>query len=196
METISNAPDIELVNNVKLFNCNDSLKTLIDRHSLLAYDIINKFSPKFEASGISIQDVKDEKNLLLFKAAKSFDFNKNVKFSTWVGNTVRYECLNMINPEIHKERFKEVSYEHEAIERISDSSSSFNNRSLLDIERVKEILDKEPDKRIKEVFLLRYINDKMTFKQIGQKLGCHSETARNLHEKGRKLLLKKIKEIL
>ena len=89
--------DLDLVKNIQENSCDASLKVLINRHSALCVDISKKYSPALNASGISMGDIFDEKDYLVYKSALSFNPEKKVKFSTWLGNQVRYHCLNTIN---------------------------------------------------------------------------------------------------
>src|SRR4051812_6008153 len=89
--------DAELVNRVKTENCSDSLQELINRHTPLCYDIYRRYFPSLKSVGISINDLNDEKDFYVYKSASSFKPEKNVKFSTWLGNHIRYQCLNALN---------------------------------------------------------------------------------------------------
>ena len=89
--------DLELIDRVKEKNCSDCLQELINRHSPLCYDICKKYSHVFPANGVRAEDVMLEKNYLIYKSAMSYKQDKKTKFSTWLGNQMRYLCLNSIN---------------------------------------------------------------------------------------------------
>ena len=56
------------------------------------------------------------------------------------------------------------------------------------------ILSQVKDKRIKKIFELRYFSGeaKLTWNKISDSLGISIQTAINLHERGRKILRKKV----
>ena len=189
METIT---DTELVENVKEKSCNNSLKELILRHSALCVDIYKKYTPALCASGVPIQDVYQDKDYIVYKSALSFKPEKNVKFSTWLGNQVRYHCLNAINSKGYL-----LNVENEEDMDFFSYHSNFTQQESydLEIEYVFSILAKLKDPRIKEVFILRYFTSdkkKMPWSEIGKEMSVSTQTAINLHRRGIKILNKKI----
>ena len=89
--------DSLLAKKVKDENCEDSLKELISRHSKLCYAVYQRYFPAMRASGVTAEDAIDEKDLIIYKSAMSYNPTKKAKFSTWVGNQMRYACLNKMN---------------------------------------------------------------------------------------------------
>ena len=49
------------------------------------------------ASGVHPEDVLSDKDYIIYKSAISYNPDYKIKFSTWLGNQVRYHCLNKIN---------------------------------------------------------------------------------------------------
>jgi len=88
--------DNELVTKVKLQQCNQSLKTLIERHSPLCFDIFKKYNKILQERGISPEDLVSEKDYIIYKCTLNFDETQNSKFSTWLANHVKYKCLTNI----------------------------------------------------------------------------------------------------
>ena len=86
--------DICLVNNVKNVNCEKSLQELIKRHSGLCFKIMSRFSKSFYANNLDINELYNDKNLIIWNSANSFDEGRKVKFSTWLANQIKYSCLN------------------------------------------------------------------------------------------------------
>ena len=89
--------DIKLINKVKVKKCSKSLNELISRHSPLCFNIYQRYVPAMMNSGINIQDVYKERDFLIYQSAISYNPEKKTKFSTWLGNQVRYFCLNTMN---------------------------------------------------------------------------------------------------
>tara|TARA_B100001123_G_C15341658_1_gene1035244 strand:- start:6120 stop:6710 length:591 start_codon:yes stop_codon:yes gene_type:complete len=183
--------DTELVKNVKLNSCNSSLKELIYRHSALCVDICKKYTPALQASGVSVDDVYKDKDYIVYKSALSFNPNKNVKFSTWLGNQVRYYCLNTIN-----KNGTLLSVDTDHLDYLSSQKEDLNEKKYdLEIEYVFTILSKLKDTRIKDVFNYRYFKtnkNKMPWSEIALKMGISTQTAINLHKRGIKILNKKM----
>ena len=82
---------------IKNKNCEESLLQLSERHSGLYFKIIKKYSKSFFANNINIDEASSDKNLIIWNSAKNFKEDKNVKFSTWLANQVKYFCLNTLN---------------------------------------------------------------------------------------------------
>ena len=191
--------DVDLAKNVQENCCDTSLKVLINRHSALCVDISKKHSPALSASGVSLSDIFDEKDYLVYKSALSYDPSKKVKFSTWLGNQVRYHCLYTING-----NNKQVSLENEKIDFLSDVSlecselqmkeQSANNLKI-EIDYIFEMLSKLHDPRIKRVFNLRYFSSakKTPWAKIANKMNISTQTAINLHQRGVNILNRKMK---
>ena len=82
--------DTLLAQNVKDKDCENSLKELIERHSKLCYNIYQKYIPAMNASGVFPDDALNDKDYIIYKSACSYNPTKRTKFSTWLGNQVRY----------------------------------------------------------------------------------------------------------
>ena len=80
--------DLQLINNVKKLQDSSSVQELIDRHSGIYIEMVNKYLPN-DMSGVIKDDVLEDKNFCIYDAAIKFDENKNTKFSTYVGNLDR-----------------------------------------------------------------------------------------------------------
>ena len=91
--------DIYLIKKVKEYKDNDSIKELIQRHSGIYVDMVNKYIPD-SIEGINKNDIIQDKSFCIYDAAINFDENKNTKFSTYVGNLARWKCLNIYNKKI------------------------------------------------------------------------------------------------
>lgn len=182
--------DAELIIKVKESNCNQSLKTLIQRHSALCFDICKKYAAAISKNGLRVEDVTEEKEFLIYKSAISFNPEKKTKFSTWLGNQVRYYCLNMMNKnnliptEDGQLDFfinKDVSYEPYSIEEKMDY--------------INNIVNQIKDKRIQKIITLRYFNNpnkKTPWNKVAQEIGVSTQTAINLHNKAMGLLRTKM----
>lgn len=177
-----------LIKNIKEDSCEDSLRVLIQRHSPLCINMCRKYENALNASGVSVDDVIEEKDYLVYKSAMSFNPEKKVKFNTWLGNQVRYHCLNTIN---NNNNFVKVN--DDVLNFLSTEDKKDGRH---DIEYIFSLLSQLKDPRIREIFSLRYFKgekNKMPWSEIGRKMKISTQTAINLHKRGLEILGKKIK---
>ena len=143
------------------------------------------------ASGIFIDDVLNDKDYIIYQSAKSFEPDRNTKFSTWLGNQVRYYCLNKIN----KNKKYVTTEDQELSFLVEKGDKKEDGRELKDY--LFNLLSKIKDKRIEKIFELRYFSQeekRMTWTIISNKINVSSQTAINLHNKGLSILRKKMKK--
>ena len=181
--------DTNLANEVKEKDCQNSLVELIGRHSNLCYNICQKYMPVLHASGIFVDDVLGDKDYIIYQSAKSYNPSKKTKFSTWLGNQVRYHCLNKIN-----KNKKYVTMPDSELSFLIDQEEKEENSTELK-DYISSHLSRIKDKRIKRIFELRYFSDegRLTWTAISKKISVSSQTAINLHNKGLSMLKKRIK---
>jgi len=193
MEKLKLPTDQELIQDVKENGSSKSFILLSERHSNLYYKICQKYTAAFMASGIPPEDVFAEKDYTLYRSVITFNPDKGAKYSTWLGNYTKYSCLNFLKKNSKQANFKsdeqtQFFLDKQYIENQPTDYSGFR-------EHVFSIIEKMKDKRIKQIFELRYDpkeQKKMTWKNIAKKLEISAQTAINLHSKGIKLISKKI----
>jgi len=179
-----------LIKNIQQKNDEESLKVLIERHSGLCHSLYKKYSGSMIASGIYLQDIIDQKDYIVYKSAMSFDPCRNSKFSTWLYNQVRYQCLNCMN-ENSKYLTLETDQLNYLIEKYNLPEKEYKNIN----DYIFNIIDSCSDKRIKKIFEMRYSNNsnkKMSWNRIAKKLKISTQSAINIHNKTLKLLKNKI----
>ena len=185
-----NVSDNYLVERIRVTDCENSLEELIKRHSALCFKIIKKYSSTFYANNIDIIEASTDKNLVIWNSAKSFNTDKNVKFSTWLANQIKYSCLNAINKKI-KDRL--VTTETEMLDVLKERPPEEAEDNLFEF--ASHILNQLKDKRIKQIFSLRYssYSKKPSWCTVAQQVKVSTQTAINLHDRGIEILRKKIK---
>lgn len=192
MKTINYENDNSLIKKIKDSNDEESLKVLIKKHEPMCFSIYKKYSNLISSSGASIDELSSDKNLIIYKSALSFDDEKKSKFSTWLYNQIRYQCLNHINKNKNL-----ICLDSEKINYLIEENDKLNQTSNSSLENLKNIneyiftiLDSVGDKRISKIYLLRYFSGKKLtpWSKIAKDLNISTQTAINLHKKGARLL--------
>lgn len=194
MSATSQTEDISLIEKIKDLNDNESLKILIKKHEPMCFSIYKKYSNLIDASGASVQELASDRGYIVYKSAMSFDLTKKSKFSTWLYNQIRYQCLNYINS--NKDS---VAMENEKINFLIEfNNKHFGTTTTDDFKNVNEyifkILDSFGDPRISKIYRIRYFSGKKltAWSKIAKELGISTQTAINLHKKGVALLKVKL----
>ena len=182
--------DLHLIKRIKDKNCEKSLIELSERHSGLYFKIIKKYSKSFFANNIDLNEATADKNLIIWNSAKNFKEDKNVKFSTWLANQVKYFCLNTLNK---KSKDRLVATEDQILDSLNEKPITQKHENLFEF--TGNILSQLKDSRIRKIFSLRYSSaeKKPSWCIIAQELQISTQTAINLHNKGISILRKKIK---
>ena len=183
--------DLAIVKKIKNDNCSDSFKELSSGYDNFYFSIAKKYVYTLMKMGMSREDIKLEKDFILYKAVSSFDSNRDTKFSTWFCNCARYHFLNYINS-----NKKYIRADEKTIDflNIKDTASSLDKDNDL-IDYLKSLLLLFKDDRVCEVYKLRYFSDNeklTTWGVIAKKLNMSTQTAINLHEKARVFLKTKM----
>lgn len=180
--------DINLVQNIKENkNPDENLAILASKHSGLINKISYKYIKPLYDSGSSIEEIEQEKNYIIYKAAISFNENKKTKFSSYLGSYVRWYCLNKIN---RSDDWKFIS--ETPLENIVDFPAEKIDSSSLDY--VKSLINKIEDEKIKKVFELRFFSTKfLSWNDIGKQMGgITGQTVNNWYKKTIKLLKNRV----
>lgn len=130
---------------------NVCLKELINRHSGIFYDIVNRYVPS-NSKVCNKDDIFNERDYHIYYTALKYNPNKGTKFSTFLGNETRFLCLNSYN----KEKKRKIDYK--TIEEINATNDLVDDQKI-DMQLLNEILyiiDKHPDSRVSKIFRMRY----------------------------------------
>lgn len=144
--------DQELILSIqKDTNVNSCLLELINRHSGIFYDIVNKFVPP-NSLVCDRQDLFSERDLHIYMSALKYDPERGAKFSTFLGDQTKWLCLNTFN----KEKKRNIDYK--TVEEIN-KVNNLEDDDKIDIHLLNEIffiIDRHPDSRVSKVFKMRY----------------------------------------
>ena len=141
--------------------------------------------------GVHAADVTDEKEFIIYKSVMSFRSDKKAKFSTWLGNQVRYHCLNTMN----KNRL--IPTEDKQLDYFINKDIEHNSDPVEEqIDYVNNLISQIKDKRVKKIIKTRYFgspNKKTPWSQVASSIGVSTQTAINLHNKAIKIIRRKMK---
>ena len=173
--------DIQLIHKVKSSKDQESLKKLIERHSGIYIEMVNKYIPE-SIEGLNKQDLLQDKDFCIYDAAIKFDEGKNTKFGTYVGNLARWKCLNIYNK---KTKFPQTNISDIFDSSVSQESEIKKMEYEEEIQKVLEAIENLEDKRVKKIFKMRYcVGKKLTpWKKIAKKLDLSIQGCINIHNK-------------
>ena len=172
--------DVELVENIKNEkDVDDCLQQLIERHTGIYLDIVNKYTQHTNTS--NKLDLIDEKDYNIYQTALKYKSNKGTKFPTFLGNETKWICLNKQN-KIKKE--KKVSFDD--ICEIDLAQEDDDNKEKLEVfKKTIELAKQHEDKRVEKIFQMRYIigekNKVMPWKKISEELNMSIQGCINIH---------------
>ena len=187
--------DKQLTDNLKLdVDTEQSLQELINRHSGIFLDIVTSFVPKGSATGCR-QDLINDLEYYVYHASLKYDHTKKTKFSTFLGNEAKWACLNQYNKnkkyliaDTDESRFM---YENNLVSQ----EKPFVDESVLN--KIFNIIDRHPDKRVQKIFKLRYVEPKFNkltpWKKVSKELKMSIQGCINIHNSAIKIIRKELK---
>ena len=166
-------------------NAEKCLEILIDRHSGLCINMINGYMSKNHNDSLR-QELIKEKDYQIYSSALKYDPNKSSKFSTYLGNEIKWKCLNIYNRD---KRRQTIPVEDNLIEYFSYSNKNTDtSRSSLTSDIFSHIMGQSklhPDSRVERIFHLRYVEGKnnsvMPWRMISEDLDMSIQGCINLH---------------
>jgi RNA polymerase sigma factor (sigma-70 family) len=172
--------DETLIKKVLNKQCSDSLKELVDRHSGMIFNIGKKYCLP---CNLDINELNDNRYWIVFNAAKSYNSKRGSKFSTWLGNQIRFFCLNFKN-----KNSKLVTIENNSLEFFLNEISKKNNTTN-EKETINDIIDlfnEISDTNTKNAVYYRYFYNKeriLNYSEIAEILNVTPQTVLNWHNK-------------
>ena len=172
--------DAALIKNVINKQCNESLKELVNRHSGIIFNIGKKYC---SSCSLDIGELNDNRYWIVFNAAKTFNSTKGSKFSTWLGNQVRFFCLNYKN-----KNSKLIPIENEHLEffinNFSKNDEKVNQKEV--INTIVDLFNQISDPNTKNAIYYRYFHNKeriLNYSEIADILKVTPQTVLNWHNK-------------
>lgn len=180
MNTLSSLKDEKLIKNILINQCNESLKELVNRHNGMIFNIGKKYCA---SCNLDLHDLNDNKYWIIFNAAQSFNPKKGSKFSTWLGNQIRFFCLNFKNKN-NKLITTEDSILEFFINDLSKKDNSFNKKEI--INNIVDLFNQISDPNTKNAIYYRYFHNKdriLNYAEIAEILKVTPQTVLNWHNK-------------
>jgi RNA polymerase sigma factor (sigma-70 family) len=176
---MSRLKDETLIKKVINNQCNESLKELVDRHSGMIFNIGKKYC---SSCNLDINELNDNRYWIIFNAAKSYNSEKGSKFSTWLGNQIRFFCLNFKN-----KNSKLVPIEDQHLEFfINDLQKHNKNNQKELVNTIIDLFNEISDPNTKNAIYYRYFYNKeriLNYSEIAEILKVTPQTVLNWHNK-------------
>lgn len=181
--------DLDLIKKVKSTGDNSCFQEIVNRHSGIFLQMVHHYAPR-STSIDSFYDFIENKESHIYDAINKYDQERNIKFSTYLGNHTRWLCLNSANKRQHQsieENFDKIFETKEEEEK--------NEEQL--INKVFEEVKKMEDNRVEKIFSLRYKsnmgNKKLTpWRKIAKELDLSIQGCINIHNSAFKKLKKNL----
>lgn len=168
--------DLELIQRVQKDGDNDAMKELITQHSGVFRSILD--SSLTSDYDVFKQEIQEDKNYHLYRLAMNYDPSKNMKYPTWVGQNVKWMCMNIVNRSRVGEMLEEASFDR-------SYEQQFEDVEQIALDELKNLAEKYPDKRIERVITGRYFNGRrpLSWKRLAKKLQSSPKNLLTLHDK-------------
>jgi len=177
-----NLRDDQLVFNIQReFEAEKCLLELVNRHSGIFYDIVNRYVP-VDSDICSRDDLFDDRNFYIYSAALKYKSDKGTKFSTFLGNETKWLCLNSYNKAKRKNCVNKTPEEIDFL----DKQDSIEGIDLNLLNEIYFIIDKHPDSRVSKIFKMRYKDGEklklLPWRLIGPKVKLSIQGCINIHD--------------
>ena len=177
--------DLQLIDEVRSSGDSLCFKEIVNRHSGIYLQMVHNYAPR-ETSIDNFYDLIDSKDSHIYDAVQNYDENRNIKFSTYLGNHTRWLCLNSSNKRRHVPMEDNFDCEFETQESKEMSDQNILNEIFSQLEDLE-------DKRVVKIFKMRYANQKKKltpWRKIAKELDLSIQGCINIHNSAFKKLKK------
>jgi DNA-directed RNA polymerase sigma subunit (sigma70/sigma32) len=174
--------DLSLINKIKDENDSQSLMELINRHSGIYMDMVNK-TISDSCSFINKNDILKDKDYSIYSAALKYKSDKNTKFPTYLANETRWKCLNIYNK---NKKMIEEPLDDQLKEKSSSEDFLFDLQAKESLKNILEIANKNTDPRVKKIIDMRYCfgyNRVCSWREIAKELNMSIQGCIDIHNK-------------
>lgn len=157
--------DLPLVLKVKETGDNNALLTLINSNTGLFLSIVDSYLPDNQFP-IQKNDLRDSKDFYIYKSVMSYDPSRGMKFSTYLGQDVKWKCLSLRTRGKEKDT---VSFDALAVQPPEEPYEV--DEGKVNIERIFAFAEKYPSDIARTIIDARYKREhKKPWKQIAAEL--------------------------
>lgn len=167
--------DLKLIEAVKETGDNEAMKQLINCHSGVYSECLsNSLSNDYE---VYKQELRDDKDYMMYRFALDYDPSKNMKYPTYVGQRVKWMCMNIVNRSKPWQSLEEGSFDCSYEQEIED----VEQKALDEIQNLATLY---PDKRIIQIINERYfLKNPTSWKDLSAKMNNGQQSLMGLHKK-------------
>ncbi len=125
----------------------ESLKVLIDKYKYIVNNIVKKYSPKTEFSGLDEKDLQQEGLIGLMQAIKTFDKSKDVLFYTYANVCVESRIKTILRSE-NRQKNKNLNTSLSLDMIFNDEYNLYDVLVDKTTDPSKQLIDKEEKEKI------------------------------------------------
>lgn len=186
-KSIDTLSDIQLIQNIKIRKCSDSLIELASRHQGLFNKIKNRFSNSLDCN--TLTDISLERHEILYYSVKTYKKSLGA-FTTWYGSCIKNHILNILN---------QIKRDNKFLTELGEWTEEVPWIETVEIVPfAKTVISKLIDSRARKVMNLKFLNN-LSYREIGLKMGIAPQTALNIYNKNKeelKIILQKQQNML
>lgn len=186
----SNLTDYELIKLIQDSGDNDSYIELKTRYEKVYFSMCHRYLRAAATLGVKEEDILESVDYVLFNSARTFDFSRKLKFSTWLSNQARYLCLNSMrkgqkNMDFFNTNYNTTESNEEETHKLENEMKKTSNRKLTEdnITFTSRYFDSLEDNLDKQILSLRYWQDKrISWRKIGEKFSLNGRVCKEIHD--------------
>jgi DNA-directed RNA polymerase specialized sigma subunit len=170
------ADDFSLVMRVKETGDSAAMSQLISNHTGVFLQVLDRSLPS-DTFATQKEDFKNERAFHLYDAVMKYKPESNMKFSTYLGQTIKWKCLTLKNRGQDKDTVFIDSLDTPLAEKEpEDYSNKFK------IEQIFQYAENYPNELARNIVEMRYNSEsKLGWKQIAKKLDISVSWATLVH---------------
>lgn len=168
--------DYYLVNKVKNTGDSEALNQLINSHTGVYLQVLDKSLPN-DVFATQKEDFKNERSWHIYDAVMKYKPESTMKFSTYLGQTIKWKCLSLKNRGPDKDTVFIDSLETPPAEKEPQDCSD-----KVKIENIFQYAENYSNELARNIIKYRYNSGtKLSWKQIAKKLDISVSWATLIH---------------
>ncbi len=193
----STLPESDLIARVKVESDSAALTAIVNLHSGLYFSVVNRYAAAYP-NAIKARDMKDDQLFNIYTFVQDYDPARGMKLSSYIGDRTDFLCKDMLkkdgrNPlspqsyvssgsaplDVDDDVYATTAGGFVTLQDNTTSVTEIANRDLgsQDIRRVASEVCQ--DERFLTILDCR--NESMSWREVGEKVGCSHEGARRIY---------------